>query len=500
MNDIVTGPASAGNNNLCSYNLTTGKIIQDSGITTISVTGGPFLPLAGGIMTVNTGHIDMNISELRNVSKISTATSNILIGIGVSTGGTNNIVVGTNTVSSGTTDSTVLIGRNATATNSLGSVIIGALAHADADYNTCMGSNAGCGTGIENVLIGQASICQGTTYSNTCVGSAAATLTGNECVLIGRRATANANDSVVVGCNANSNNVSSNIIGCNLTNTTSGSLLIAASANIRCDTNGSCDLGTSSFKFKDIYAVGNLISTGTTRSIDNLVTNAGTSTTNNISVFADGTGKIISTGTAAIGTIGALTLANTTDSTSVTTGTIICPGGIGCSKAITAGGIIKTTDSTDSTSTTVGSILTAGGIACVKKIRGGSTLNITTSGAFGHTGTPFSTLECAGILNVTDNGGASVKQLQIEKGTGTSCVITAYQQGVGLREMTLTFRNLAVGTTGALSDGSGIGGIFIENANTVPTTAPTGGGVLYVTGGALKYKGSTGTVTNIAPA
>lgn len=48
--------------------------------------------------------------------------------------------------------------------------------------------------------------------------------------------------------------------------------------------------------------------------------------------------------------------------------------------------------------------------------------------------------------------------------------------------------------------GSGEMVIGIANATTVPTTNPTGGGVLYVEAGALKYRGSSGTVTTIAPA
>jgi len=43
--------------------------------------------------------------------------------------------------------------------------------------------------------------------------------------------------------------------------------------------------------------------------------------------------------------------------------------------------------------------------------------------------------------------------------------------------------------------GSGVGVIGIANAATVPSTNPTGGGVLYCEGGALKYRGSGGTVT-----
>jgi hypothetical protein len=48
--------------------------------------------------------------------------------------------------------------------------------------------------------------------------------------------------------------------------------------------------------------------------------------------------------------------------------------------------------------------------------------------------------------------------------------------------------------------GSGAGVIGITNATTPPTTNSTVGGILYVEAGALKYRGSSGTVTVIAPA
>jgi hypothetical protein len=48
--------------------------------------------------------------------------------------------------------------------------------------------------------------------------------------------------------------------------------------------------------------------------------------------------------------------------------------------------------------------------------------------------------------------------------------------------------------------GGGSGVLGIANAGTVPTTNPTGGGVLYASGGALLWRGSNGTVTTIASA
>lgn len=53
-------------------------------------------------------------------------------------------------------------------------------------------------------------------------------------------------------------------------------------------------------------------------------------------------------------------------------------------------------------------------------------------------------------------------------------------------------------TTIDLAGGKGVLGI--ANANTVPSSNPAGGGVLYAEAGALKWRGSSGTVTTIAVA
>lgn len=51
-----------------------------------------------------------------------------------------------------------------------------------------------------------------------------------------------------------------------------------------------------------------------------------------------------------------------------------------------------------------------------------------------------------------------------------------------------------------LDFGGGAGVLGIANAATVPSTNPTGGGILYAEAGALKWRGSSGTVTTIAVA
>jgi len=60
-------------------------------------------------------------------------------------------------------------------------------------------------------------------------------------------------------------------------------------------------------------------------------------------------------------------------------------------------------------------------------------------------------------------------------------------------------RNVGLASS-SISVGGGSGVVFIGNATTVPTSNPTGGGILYVENGALKYRGSSGTVTIIANA
>jgi hypothetical protein len=71
-------------------------------------------------------------------------------------------------------------------------------------------------------------------------------------------------------------------------------------------------------------------------------------------------------------------------------------------------------------------------------------------------------------------------------------------------ETIVVFQRLAAGgnvgfrTTSQFGGGRGV--IAIANASVVPSVAPDGGGILYVEDGALKYRGSNGTETVIAPA
>jgi hypothetical protein len=104
--------------------------------------------------------------------------------------------------------------------------------------------------------------------------------------------------------------------------------------------------------------------------------------------------------------------------------------------------------------------------------------------------------------------------------TGTSSSATTEQWGIRLSNDTtndLHIRNINNGLDAMLFEqratqaniqflsatkafGGGVGVLGIANANTVPTTNPSGGGVLYVESGALKYRGSSGTVTVVGAA
>lgn len=68
------------------------------------------------------------------------------------------------------------------------------------------------------------------------------------------------------------------------------------------------------------------------------------------------------------------------------------------------------------------------------------------------------------------------------------------------RATTFSTSALQLGATSADVGGSSGSVISMKNAVTSPTTNPTAGGIIYVESGALKYRGSSGTVTTIAPA
>jgi hypothetical protein len=80
---------------------------------------------------------------------------------------------------------------------------------------------------------------------------------------------------------------------------------------------------------------------------------------------------------------------------------------------------------------------------------------------------------------------------------GRNCDDTAFETLVVFQRKAAG-GNVGIRTTSQFGAGQGV--IAIANASVVPSADPAGGGILYVEDGVLKYRGSNGTVTVIAPA
>jgi hypothetical protein len=86
------------------------------------------------------------------------------------------------------------------------------------------------------------------------------------------------------------------------------------------------------------------------------------------------------------------------------------------------------------------------------------------------------------------------------KGAGTTTGTTLNVTNSSNDSRLLVVDNGNIGISVISAFGNGVKVIGISNATTVPNANPSGGGVLYVEAGALKYRGSSGTITTIAPA
>ncbi|MEU3729996.1 hypothetical protein AB0E81_11385 [Streptomyces sp. NPDC033538] len=96
--------------------------------------------------------------------------------------------------------------------------------------------------------------------------------------------------------------------------------------------------------------------------------------------------------------------------------------------------------------------------------------------------------------------GASQPIFQVKNSGGTPTFEVGASGAVVLRAVSFFTSAVQLGATSSDFGGSAGAVISMKNATTAPTTNPTGGGIIYTEGGALKYRGSSGTVTTIAAA
>lgn len=120
------------------------------------------------------------------------------------------------------------------------------------------------------------------------------------------------------------------------------------------------------------------------------------------------------------------------------------------------------------------------------------------TGEFGFSAMAVGTPKIYGTYAASGNAGdlivAGGKSLGGNGNGGNLYLDGGVKNGTGVKG------NISLHVSASGSFGGGIGVTFIANATTVPSSNPTGGGVLYVEAGALKFRGSSGTVTTIAPA
>jgi hypothetical protein len=132
---------------------------------------------------------------------------------------------------------------------------------------------------------------------------------------------------------------------------------------------------------------------------------------------------------------------------------------------------------------------------CIEKSSGQATIRLNRTGTFTGSDTTgqiifgFAGDSLANIENVRDGANDAGALKFGTQATGGSVTERLRITSTG---------NVGIGTTDQF--GGGVKVVGLANATTVPASNPTGGGVLYVESGALKYRGSSGTVTTIANA
>ena len=111
--------------------------------------------------------------------------------------------------------------------------------------------------------------------------------------------------------------------------------------------------------------------------------------------------------------------------------------------------------------------------------------------------------QSANLQEWQNSGGTAIASISSTGAITTTAAIRAVAlQGTsdGLSAITTSANRNLQFFSATTSIGGGAGVLGITNATTVPSSNPTGGGILYVEAGALKYRGSSGTITTLGAA
>ncbi|MES2216592.1 MAG: hypothetical protein V4481_04835, partial [Patescibacteria group bacterium] len=468
VNTVCIGPGICVSGNLPSFNGVGGKNLQDSGISSTSISGGPFLPLAGGTLS---GTLNMGNNLITAVSAIRPNSTDVIIGNTAVASGLRSVAVGEGATTLASNDCVAISTSASINTGAINSIVIGPNSHTDGDTCIVIGSGSGqtANTGSNNIIMGKNTTVTGSNINDDIVIGKNATTSAGSNVIIGSGSSSTGSNVALCGFGNTATALAANCFGSSLNNATAGSLLVAASSNLRADTT-TCDLGTVAAPFQSLYLNTNVAGPTNSRTADNIVSNSGASTSGHVASFSGSTGKVVTDS----GVVAADIVSGPPSCTTAhfpvfngTTGKLIADSGItSISNGITmSGDIAVNTDAfvTDATNKRIGINRTA----------------------------PIFALDCFGYVASTNGGSAvNAKHATMYYHPGNDrAEFTSYDiNAAALKNMLMQYNNFGLNS---LSVGSGVGVIAIANATTVPSTNPSGGGVLYCEAGALKYRGSS---------
>ncbi len=113
---------------------------------------------------------------------------------------------------------------------------------------------------------------------------------------------------------------------------------------------------------------------------------------------------------------------------------------------------------------------------------------------------PWDSPSLVGQMSIIYPGRFYFSSLDTLKHTLIGYILNQFQIATDSSDGLVVSGNMTVTKSFNPSYGGGNGVFFMGNAQVDPSTNPANGGILYVSGGALKYRGSSGSVTTVAPA